>query len=346
MKIHDEMSRIAVPEDLNEKTHQSIVCAEKTVQKIRFRKKCAWSAISCLVILVGIVTVANPTMAENIPIIGSVFSYIQDVLDFQGEYEQYAASIEEKVRDHGITVSMTEAYCDGENLFISYRIESEKKYTEYNDYEIAKNQIGYEGIEKIKSDDKLYSLKEWGTAGVDGKFVDENTFVGSQYFDLSGEDFPDRFTLEIYIYNITLIAENAENKNVSIWGEWKFSIPIQVNPKDVTEYEVNEWNEGYSIDEVIVTPIITTIKTTHPDIYRDNFNYDVLVYGDENSNEDLTMQGFYDETKGVFKVPTKNITSDIYIYVIDESRMSKKKSDPEFRRELEQKAIVRKVIHL
>ncbi|WP_455534254.1 DUF4179 domain-containing protein [Roseburia inulinivorans] len=346
MKIHDEMSRIAVPEDLNEKTHQSIVCAEKTVQKIRFRKKCAWSAISCLVILVGIITVANPTMAENIPIIGSVFSYIQDVLDFQGEYEQYAASIEEKVRDHGITVSMTEAYCDGENLFISYRIESEKKYTEYNDYEIAKNQIGYEGIEKIKSDDKLYSLKEWGTAGVDGKFVDENTFVGSQYFDLSGEDFPDRFTLEIYIYNITLIAENAENKNVSIWGEWKFSIPIQVNPKDVTEYEVNEWNEGYSIDEVIVTPIITTIKTTHPDIYRDNFNYDVLVYGDENSNEDLTMQGFYDETKGVFKVPTKNITSYIYIYVIDESRMSKKKSDPEFRRELEQKAIVRKVIHL
>ena len=313
MKIHDEMSRIAVPEDLNEKTHQSIVCAEKTVQKIRFRKKCAWSAISCLVILVGIITVANPTMAENIPIIGSVFSYIQDVLDFQGEYEQYAASIEEKVRDHGITVSMTEAYCDGENLFISYRIESEKKYTEYNDYEIAKNQIGYEGIEKIKSDDKLYSLKEWGTAGVDGKFVDENTFVGSQYFDLSGEDFPDRFTLEIYIYNITLIAENAENKNVSIWGEWKFSIPIQVNPKDVTEYEVNEWNEGYSIDEVIVTPIITTIKTTHPDIYRDNFNYDVLVYGDENSNEDLTMQGFYDETKGVFKVPTKNITSYIYL---------------------------------
>ena len=58
------------------------------------------------------------------------------------------------------------------------------------------------------------------------------------------------------------------------------------------------------------------------------------------------MQGFYDETKGVFKVPTKNITSYIYIYVIDESRMSKKKSDPEFRRELEQKAIVRKVIHL
>lgn len=346
MKIHDEMSRIAVPEDLNEKTHQSIVCAEKTVQKIRFRKKCAWSAISCLVILVGIITVANPTMAENIPIIGSVFSYIQDVLDFQGEYEQYAASIEEKVRDHGITVSMTEAYCDGENLFISYRIESEKKYTEYNDYEIAKNQIGYEGIEKIKSDDKLYSLKEWGTAGVDGKFVDENTFVGSQYFDLSGEDFPDRFTLEIYIYNITLIAENAENKNVSIWGEWKFSIPIQVNPKDVTMYEVNEWNEGYSIDEVIVTPIITTIKTTHPDIYRDNFNYDVLVYGDENGTEELTMQGFYDETKGVFKVSTKDIATDLYIYVIDESRMSKKKTDTDFREDLEQRAIVRKVIHL
>lgn len=90
----------------------------------------------------------------------------------------------------------------------------------------------------------------------------------------------------------------------------------------------------------------TTIKTTHPDIYRDNFNYDVLVYGDENGTEELTMQGFYDETKGVFKVSTKDITTDLYIYVIDESRMSKKKTDTDFREELEQRAIVRKVIHL
>lgn len=81
-----------------------------------------------------------------------------------------------------------------------------------------------------------------------------------------------------------------KNQNISIWGQWKFSIPIQVNKEDVTMYEVNGWNEGYSIDEVIVTPIITTIKTTHPDIYRDNFNYDVLVYGDENGTEELTMQ--------------------------------------------------------
>ena len=38
MKIHDEMSQIPVPEDLDEKTHQSILRAEKTVQKNRFRK--------------------------------------------------------------------------------------------------------------------------------------------------------------------------------------------------------------------------------------------------------------------------------------------------------------------
>ena len=40
MKIHDEMSQISVPEDLDEKTYQSILSAEKTVQKNRFRKKC------------------------------------------------------------------------------------------------------------------------------------------------------------------------------------------------------------------------------------------------------------------------------------------------------------------
>ena len=43
---------------------------------------------------------------------------------------------------------------------------------------------------------------------------------------------------------------------------------------------------------------------------------------------------------------TKDIATDLYIYVIDESRMSKKKTDTDFREELEQRAIVRKVIHL
>ena len=82
MKIHDEMSQISVPEGLDEKTHQSILRAEKTVQKNRFRNKCTWSVLSCLVIIFGIIHVTNPAKAENIPIIGSVFTYIQDVIDF------------------------------------------------------------------------------------------------------------------------------------------------------------------------------------------------------------------------------------------------------------------------
>ena len=130
MKIHDEMSQISVPEDLDEKTYQSILSAEKTVQKNRFRKKCAWSVLSCLVIIFGIIHVANPAMAENIPIIGSVFYYIQDVIDFKGDYKKYATGTDERVQDHGITISMTEAYCDGANLFVSYVIESQKKFTE------------------------------------------------------------------------------------------------------------------------------------------------------------------------------------------------------------------------
>ena len=160
MKIHDEMSQIPVPEDLDEKTHQSILRAEKTVQKNRFRKKCTWSVLSCLVIIFGIIHVTNPAMAENIPIIGSVFTYIQDVIDFKGDYKEYATGTDERVQDHGITISMTEAYCDGANLFISYVIESQKKFTEYSDNQISKNQIGYEGITKIKSDDKIYSLND------------------------------------------------------------------------------------------------------------------------------------------------------------------------------------------
>jgi 16S rRNA (cytosine1402-N4)-methyltransferase len=70
------MSQIPVPEDLDEKTHQSILRAEKTVQKNRFRKKCTWSVLSCLVIIFGIIHVTNPAMAENIPIM------VREIIDF------------------------------------------------------------------------------------------------------------------------------------------------------------------------------------------------------------------------------------------------------------------------
>ena len=93
MKIHDEMSQIPVPEDLDEKTHQSILRAEKTVQKNRFRKKCTWSVLSCLVIIFGIIHVTNPAMAENIPIVGSVFTYIQDVSAGSWNYDIHDRSL-------------------------------------------------------------------------------------------------------------------------------------------------------------------------------------------------------------------------------------------------------------
>ena len=90
------------------------------------------------------------------------------------------------------------------------------------------------------------------------------------------------------------------------------------------------------------------------DIYKAVEGDKPLLHLDTHTNPDcgiginiqLSLQGFYDETKGVFKVSTKDITTDLYIYVIDESRMSKKKTDTDFREELEQRAIVRKVIHL
>ena len=72
MKIHDEMSQISVPEDLDEKTYQSILSAEKTVQKNRFRKKCTWSVLSCLVIIFGIIHVTLPTIGIFSAIAGFV----------------------------------------------------------------------------------------------------------------------------------------------------------------------------------------------------------------------------------------------------------------------------------
>ena len=82
-------------------------------------------------IIFGIIHVTNPAMAENIPIIGSVFTYIQDVIDFKGDYKEYATGTDERVQDHGITISMTEAYCDGAKFILSLSdLRARRSFTE------------------------------------------------------------------------------------------------------------------------------------------------------------------------------------------------------------------------
>lgn len=73
----------------------------------------------------------NPVLAQKIPFIGKVFEYLQEQLDFSGLYSHYAVDQGDVANSSGLKVTISESYCDGLNLYISYEIKSEKPYDDY-----------------------------------------------------------------------------------------------------------------------------------------------------------------------------------------------------------------------
>ena len=59
----------------------------------------------------------------------------------KGQFTPYVTNINETVQSNGIGITITEIYCDGENLFISYNINSCESFSDLADTTYMGNQI-------------------------------------------------------------------------------------------------------------------------------------------------------------------------------------------------------------
>jgi hypothetical protein len=267
------------------------------------------------------INVFLPVHARGIPFIGSVFAYIQDNLDFAGIYSNYAFEVGDTVSDNGLTVTMSEAYCDGVNLYVSFIVESDEPFSSFTTGNYIKRQLNYYGETYIESKEGRKSLDDFGLAGLEGEFTDDFTFVGVEIFSLEGDTFPDEFVLYMKMNSISLLPENTNNKIVR--GDWRFTPTVEVNTEDVVTYEINKEENGHTIDKVVVSPIMVTIYTSYPDIYYETTNYEVRTYTDGGDDEDISSQGIYDATSGITRIPRYRINKNMHIYVLDWSTLCK-----------------------
>lgn len=302
----------------------------------------AAAAFAMFLILAVAVGVMNPVFAKSLPFVGSVFRYIQDEMDFAGLYSSYADEIGERAENNDISVYISEAYCDGSNLFLSYQIESEIPFSDYVGKEYVQSQMDYANVIKINDFPEL-KLNDFGIRGLEGKFLDEYTFVGAETYSLGGMEFPDSFVLDISINSwILMLMDGSE---CSIPGNWKFSIPVEVNEEDINTIQVGISEQGHSIDKVVVSPVMITIFTSYPDVYGDSLNYEVLVFSDS-SDQDIAFAGVYDRTKGITRIPGSWVGDVIDIYVLDHSSHSSLGADGHSRENVEKYAIVHTQINL
>ncbi|MGP1489345.1 MAG: DUF4179 domain-containing protein [Peptoanaerobacter stomatis] len=282
---------------------------------VKYFSKVAAAILAVMIITGFALNAFMPVYARNLPFVGNAFAFIQDRLHTGGAYSNYAFEIGDKVTDNGITITMSEAYCDGVNLYVSFVVESENAFDTWTTDGYINSQLNYDGTMYIESTEGRKSLDDFGLTGLEGKFTDAFTFVGVKSFTLKGDVFPDKFMLDMEIKSVSLITGKAYTEYVK--GDWHFAPSINVNSVDVVTYEINKEAKDHTIDKVVVTPIYVTIYTSYPDIYGDTTSYEVRAYTDGHIDEDISSQGEYGRTSGITQIPRIRVNNELHIYVVN-----------------------------
>ena len=296
-----DLDKINLPNNLDDIIDEAINMAHEDKKKNKIKgkgyKKVFKNIAAGLAIITGI-GVGTTTLAYGVPVIKNAFERIQKEIWNKGDYSKYATEVNQTVSNNGVGITLSEILCDGQNLYVSYVIESKEpfkyikyKYDPVKDYDITKEQaekieqmqLDYGAEAKVSFTDS--ELDNSGVSGLEGRFIDDHTFVGVEEYNLTSLNMriPDEFEFIINFNSIVEEGWNSErDKDNVLEGTWNFKVPVKVDKSLSKCIEVNDMNkEGVGIKEVIATPIKLKLVTTGYD--REKNNYWVRVY-DEKGN--------------------------------------------------------------
>ena len=267
----------------------------KTEEKRRRRKmQLTWTLSTAAAITLFLaVCVANPAVVRSIPILGNLFEELGSSQAYQGDYEEYAEPLkepeeaettekqEQKKKEEGlytktsdgVTVTLSEVYCNEAALYLSLLIESEEEFPP------VWEQDGKPVIDILRSDISFSYREDFQLQGnyLDGRFLNNKTYAGILRLNLedtkwNGEEtdasiqIPENFTMNLNIHEITgHLPENFKGeipekaacceRDWKFRGEWDFAVEVtKDNTKTVTkELSLTDEN-GAGVLSVTKTP--------------------------------------------------------------------------------------------
>ncbi|EJT5913937.1 DUF4179 domain-containing protein [Clostridium perfringens] len=338
-----DLDKISLPNNLDDIIDEAINMANEDKKKNKIKgkgyKKVFKNIAAGLAIITGI-GVGTSTFVYGVPIIKNAFERIQKEIWNKGDYSKYATEVNQTVSNNGVGITLSEILCDGQNLYVSYVIESKEpfkyikyKYDPVKDYDITKEQA--EKIEKMQLDYAAEAkvsftdseLDNSGVSGLEGRFIDDHTFVGVEEYNLTSLNMkiPDEFEFTINFNTIVEEGWNIErDKDNVLEGTWNFKVPVKVDKLLSKCIEVNAINnDGIGIKEVIATPIKLKVVTNGYD--REKNDYWVRVYDEKgnilrtSSGEELSSYGEYLSTIAKEGEDIEKIKVEIYKPFVDEN---------------------------
>ncbi len=290
-----------------------------------------------------------PNQARNIPVVGGIYGFVQEQIGFDSSVSNYTCNYNEPVTSNGISITVSEIYCDGLTAYISYILEGEEisnlyKTNCYYDEGIA--------LESKYTVDGSTEASQFGYGGIEGEWVnDGETYVGFDRIELRGEDnlikFPEKFILNINISSLEIMGNTKGVSNAGFKGDWSFDLEVNCDHDNVYEIDISKSNNEHSIDRIVVSPVMITLFTSYPDIYysREFWEYDVVIYSDLSPDEPIGSWGICYHTHKYGKIPRYLADKELDIYIVDLSTFTDEDRTYE-RKVFERKAIVSAHIEL
>ncbi|MGG5460661.1 DUF4179 domain-containing protein [Clostridium sp. B9] len=296
-----DLDKIKLPENLDNIIDDAINKAEEDKKKNNKRKwyKKGFGSVAAGLAIVATLGIGTTTLVYGVPGIGNAFEKIQSFMIFNGNYSKNATIVDKSINNSGLKVTLSEILCDGQNLYVTYMLESKEPFKYLDDDQIERiNKINSKDYSNASKDEKLScrtqmldegtiakvsfsdeELDNTGTAGLEGKYLNDRTFVGVEKYNLSSlkTEVPDEFEFAVDYKKFVGIGNKPEYSEMI--GNWSFKVPVKVDKSLLKKIEVNDITENsVGVKEVSVTPFEIRVLTGYR---NDNDEYWIRIYDEE-----------------------------------------------------------------
>lgn len=327
--------------------------SQKKIRGLVFK---SLSGLTAAAAVFGVVCIANPALAAQIPLVGHVFEKIGGSLGYSGDYEKYVTPLQSEtesepvsaVVDHtdtsfsktvdGVTVTLSEVYCNEYALNVGILIESEETFPETRLDQFGKYMMYIDETDIICSYNERNALLG---PKLEGELVDEHTFVGVMRMDLTysgyvSEDesyieIPDEFSVKISIPQIVGYKAESETPKIpqELWDEYHAG--LAEHGLDYDDYE-SFTDEEKELDRQLMQEMYRKYEEMYPGVmdrvndYENwwvdgpwEFEVDVQVNHEDTivkeiNDTDENGLGIASVTKTPFELAVKTIAEPAYDY--------------------------------
>lgn len=225
---------------------------------------------ACFALVLGI-GLANPALAEQLPLVKDVIEPIKNVFSLfhdnriptkdpllhgdQADYAQQVVMNSESTDSSQIKIKIEQIYCDGYNLNISYSAE------------IADTTLNqYEEFNFWKETDKLNGQEIQQRTALRFQKNQDGNYAAVQQYDIS------KMTNLTDTFEISVVLSDLRGSDRPISGTWNFDFQGKVNRSGNRIYTINKTVNDMKLDQIILTPSSTIIEYELPIAWADTQN--------------------------------------------------------------------------